>query len=275
MALYAFINFPIYRGKNVEVQFGPALGVGFNIKPYDPITNPQNDLTGGRLAGYLNPSLSAAFALSPNLDLKLGGNFIHMSNGGLKQPNTGFDMYGVNFGVRWHFNRALDANGIDYEKIFQPKRKRNDTKSSSINLFQAIGGDQNAEGQGDFTTYLVTTTTVEYQRKFNEIHGFSAGLNLFYDESAHLSMHYPKHETKFFPGLHVGYDFHFWHLAIRQQFGYMLSEAGRDIKAGFFMRLGLSADITKTLYFQAAVKSMHGFKADWADFGFGVKLWKR
>jgi len=275
MAVFGFINFPIYRAKNIEVLFGPALGLGFNMKPFDPITNPQNDLTGGRFAAYFNPSVSMAFKVSPSLDIKVGGNFIHMSNGGLRQPNTGIDMYGLNVGVRYHLNRVAAFGDVDYTKIYPAKGKKNNIRSSSINLFQAIGGDQNPQDLGDFQTYLVSTTTLEYQYRFNELHGFSAGINLFYDESAPLSIAYPDHETKLFPGIHAGYDFHFWRLAIRQQFGYMITEAGQDIKAGFFMRLGLSADITETLYFQAAVKSVHGFKADWADFGFGVRLWKR
>jgi len=274
MALYGFINFPVYRSSKVEVMAGPALGFAFNIKPFDPVTNPQNDLTGGTIAAYFNPSLSAAFKLSEQVDLKVAGNFIHMPNGGLKQPNTGFDMYGANIGLRYHFNRKSQFTTVAYDEIFNEKRPKDKNKSSSINLFQAVGADQNAEGLGDYTSYFVSTTTLEYQYRFNEIHGMTAGINVFYDESTPLTQVYEQYNTKVFPGIHVGYDFHFWRMAIRQQFGYLLTEAGREIKAGFFMRLALSADITKTIYVQAAVKSIHGFKADWADFGVGVRLFK-
>lgn len=272
MAFYGFINFPVYRDKKFEIMAGPALGLAFNLKPYHPTFNPKNDLTGGKFAAYFNPSLSIAYKISNSLDLNLGGNFIHMSNGGISQPNTGFDQYGLHFGVRWHLNRKNTFETSDYSHLFPEKRRKNQKSSSSINIFQAFGGDQNAEDLDNDTTYLVGTTTIEYQYKFNEIHGFTAGFNLFYDESAPLSIAYPEHQTKLFPGIHAGYDFHFWKLAIRQQFGYLITEAGRDIKAGFFMRLGLSIDLTDALYFQAAVKSKHGFKADWGDFGFGLRL---
>lgn len=275
MAFYGFINFPLYRSNNLELLMGPALGFAFNIKPYDKEENPQNDLSGGSIAAFFNPSISAAYKVSNSLDLRLGFNFIHMSNGGIKAPNTGFDQYGGNIGLRYHINRKKYFVNSSYLDSYADKRSKRQNSSSSINLFQAFGVDQHQEGAGNFNEAFVSTTTLEYQYRFNEVHGMTAGLNLFYDESAPYALAYDDYETKLFPGAHIGYDFHFWNMAIRQQFGYLLTEAGREIKAGFFMRLALTVDLTNTLYFQAAVKSIHGFKADWADFGFGVRLFKR
>jgi len=275
MALYAFINLPIYRTKNIEIMAGPAFGLSFNLEPFDPQTNPQNDLTGAKMAAFFTPSLSAAFKIANDFDLKVGLDYTHMSNGGVKQPNTGFDMYGWQVGLRWHLNRKKHFNEVNYASMFPEKREKNKNKSSSINISQAIGADQKLEDQGTDIRYTVATTTIEYQYKFNEIHGISTGLNLFYDESVKNDASYETYKTTVFPAIHFGYDFHFWKLAMRPQIGYILSKAGRESKAGFFMKLGLSVDITETFYFLAQVKSISGFKADWADFGFGLRLFKK
>ncbi len=275
MALYGFVNFPLYRSKKFELLVGPAFGLAFNLKPYDETTNPQNDLTGGHAAAFFNPSISIAYSVNETLDLRLGGNFIHMSNGGFAAPNTGYDMYGFNLGLRYHLNRQLNGNSVNYSGMFPEKRIRNKNKSSSINIYQGFGRDQRPDFAGNIQSYLISSSTIEYQYQFNEIHGLTAGLNVFYDESSQLMFTYPRYETSVFPAIHLGYDFHFWRLAIRPQFGYMLTEAGRSIKSTTFVRLALSADITRTLYFQMAVKTIDGFKADWGNFGFGVRLFKQ
>jgi len=275
MALYGFINFPVYRTKSIEISLGPAFGLGFNLEPYDPVTNSQNDLTGGKYAGYLNFNIGAAIKITESLDLSIGGDFIHMSNGGIKQPNTGFDMYGGHLGLRFHLDRKKLWSEANYHTALPEKREKDKTRKSQINIFQAIGVDQKLEDQGTDIDYTVATTTLEYQFRFNEIHGMTAGLNLFYDSSVKTNEKYPKYETTLFPGVHVGYDLHLWRLAIRPQLGYLVTEAGQNLKAGLFARLALSADITNKLYFMMAVKSINGLKADWADFGLGLHLFQR
>lgn len=276
MAVYLFINLPIYRSKNIEVMAGPAFGVSFNFEPYDPQTNPLNDITGGRAAAFFNPSLSAAFKITNNLDLKTGLDYTHMSNGGIRQPNTGFDMYGWSLGLRWHLDRSKYFDDIDYKHMLPEKRNKNKDNTRSINALLAVGLDQKLEDQGTDIRYNVATVTVEYQHKFNEIHGISTGLNLFYDESVKQDIEYQTYGTTVFPAIHFGYDFHFWIFSMRPHLGYLLTKAGRVSKDSIFMKLALTADITETLYFQAAVKTESiGFKADYADFGFGVRLFKK
>lgn len=275
MALYGFINFPLYRTKNIEFLIGPALGIAFNLEPFHPETNIHNDLTGGTMAAFFNPSVSAAIKMTESLDLRVGANFIHMSNGGIRQPNTGFDMYGANVGLRYQINRKKYYQKVAYNALFPSKREKYKNQTSQINLFQGFGIDQNLEDMGTDIRYLVATTTVEYSHRFNEIHGISAGLDLFVDESVKPTEAYQKYGTHLFPAIHVGYDLSFWKLAIRPQLGYLVTNAGRKTKTPLFMRLGLSVDITNTLYFMAAVKSIYGFKADWADFGLGVHLFKK
>jgi hypothetical protein len=273
MAFYGFVNFPLVRTNRLELLIGPALGLAFNLKAFDPIKNPQNDLTGGKAAAFFNPSLSAAFKLTDNLDLKVGANFIHMSNGGIRQPNTGFDMYGCNLGFRWHLNRKSIASDIKYNELFPAKRSKRKDRSNHINFYQAFGIDQKLEDMGTDIKYTVATTTLEYQVRFNEIHGLSTGINLFVNEKLDLSNNLQK-EVYSSPALHVGHDLNFWRIAIRTQFGFMLANTHIESKSAFFMRLGLSVNLTNTVYFMTAVKSVHGFKADWADFGIGVRLFK-
>lgn len=273
-AVFGFMNFSLYRAKNVEVYLGPAFGMTFNLEPFDPVTNPQNNVIGAKMAAYFNASLSANFPLSSSLDLTVSGDFIHMSNGSARQPNVGIDMYGGALGLRWNFDRKKYWAG-DYRALYPEKGERDLTRHSSFNIAQSFSKVQKVPDQGTNKTFLVATTQIEYQYHFNEIHGISGGIDIFFDESVEEEENYEEYNTKTFPGVHFGYDLHFWRMYIRPQIGYIVSKAGQNLKAGFFMRVQLRGDITDTLYAQVGVKTINGIIADWADIGLGVRLFKR
>ena len=277
IGVYGFINFPIYRAKRIEAFVGPALGMTFNLEPYNSVTNSENNVIGANIAAYFNASISANYALTRDIDLSLSGDFIHMSNGSAKQPNAGLDMFGGSIGVKWNFGRRqqLEGKALDLTTLYPNKTVRNKTRKSSFNIFQSIGRVQDQQDIGTDTTYTVLTTQFEYQYKFNEIHGISAGFNIFYDQSVENNPDYNVYNKNAFPALHFGYDFHFWRMYIRPQIGFIVSEAGQNLKSGFFMRLQLRADITNTLYTQIGVKTIHGMVADWADIGVGLMLFRR
>jgi hypothetical protein len=56
-ALYAFADFPIGRqtaDKKTIWKFSPALGLTYNLVPYNPSDNPTNDAIGASFAVYIS-----------------------------------------------------------------------------------------------------------------------------------------------------------------------------------------------------------------------------
>lgn len=104
---------------------------------------------------------------------------------------------------------------------------------------------------------------MDYRYLFNNMHGLSAGVDFFYDES--LKAYYPEDLTLI--GLHAGYDFMFGKFSVKFQFGaYLEDDKGKDPIYG---RLAFRYNINPWLFAQIGVKTKDTSRADWGEFGIG------
>ena len=95
------------------------------------------------------------------------------------------------------------------------------------------------------------------------MHGLTAGLDYFYDES--LQIDYPD-DTDLI-GLHVGYDFMFGKMSARLQYGaYLEDDKNKDPT---YIRAAFRYDITNWLFAQVGIKTKDQSRADWVEFGIG------
>ncbi len=279
-AVFGFINFPIssYRHKNV-FSIEPAVGLAYNLTPFDPETNPLNEAISARIAFYFNLSFGFQYRMSRELDINYGLALTHFSNGRTYTPNYGLNMFGVYLAMRYHYNadqKKVNSDPHNTGELLQarferPKREKNyKIRESSINIYGAIGTVQNEvpldgdEAPERFSTYSVV---LDYAYQFDNMHGISAGFDYFYDGSLEKS---PEAEgEKDLIGFHVGYSFSFWKLSIQVQPGFYITD---DLgKGSSFIRPALRYDIVKWAFAQVGLKTTDGFAADWVEFGIGFK----
>ncbi len=104
-ALYGFASFHLGHHKRHNFLIEPALGLTYNLIPYNPETNVINDAIGARFAVYFNLNFGGKLQLNREVDFIYGVDFTHFSNGRTATPNFGLNMFGVNIGARYHFNR--------------------------------------------------------------------------------------------------------------------------------------------------------------------------
>ncbi len=123
---------------------------------------------------------------------------------------------------------------------------------------------------------MTSSTVLEYQFRFSEMHSVYAGGDFFYDGSvADTATHkdYPKYNTTTFPGLHAGYEFSFWKIGIGVQMGIYLSDAARYYKSSnVWLRPNIKYDFSKYVYAQIGLKTFNGAAADWVEYGIGIRL---
>ncbi|MFD1315116.1 acyloxyacyl hydrolase [Namhaeicola litoreus] len=273
-ALFAFINFPLSSSNRRNVfQVSPALGLAYNLIPYDENTNPSNDAIGAEFAFYIHLGFGAEYRLTRETDLLYGVDVTHFSNGRTFTPNYGLNMFGINVGLRYLYN--ADQKKIDNDpfttNLLQARFKRPKSikptrlNSSQIEVFLGGGTVQNEEDRGTSTRYYTFSGALDYKYKLNKMHGFTAGLDLFYDES--LVLEYPDSSDRFLTGAHLGYDFMFGKFALRVQGGtYLGDDKGKDKT---YVRAALQYHLTDWLFAQAGLKTKNGSRADWAEFGLG------
>lgn len=278
-AVFTFVNFPISNpNRRSVIETGLSLGLTYNLKPYDPDSNPENDAIGSTLAAYFNLHFGAVYKMTRELDLVYGIDFTHFSNGRITTPNFGFNMYGLNLGLRYHYNadQKFVNNDVYSNELLQARFKRPKTeknirlRESSIEVYLAGGTVQNEEDKGTYKRYGVFSGVIDYRFKFNSMHAIVAGFDYFWDGS--LEPEYPEAKDQVLTGLHVGYDFMFGKFAVRLHGGAYLSDDKG--KAPSYLRAGFRYDITDWLFAQIAVKTKKTSRADWAEFGIGFTPFK-
>jgi hypothetical protein len=276
-ALYGFLDLPIGRQSpdNKTIwKFSPALGLTYNLKPYNPSQNPTNDAIGASFAVYISLAGKGETVLTRDLDITYGIDFTHFSNGRSFMPNYGLNMIGFNTGIKYHFNstqRRITRDPYSANQL-QARYKRSPSSpilkdpSNQINILTSIGTvqngfDENQNGGHPSNRYLTSSIYVEYTHHFDIMHGISFGTDFFYDES--LIIHTPNELYLF--GYHVGYDYTFWRFTVKAQLGgYFGDDKGKN---KIWARPGVQYKINNWLSAHAALKTRRGFAADWAEFG--------
>lgn len=278
-AIFGFITFPLSRGDKRNVfETSLSAGITYNLEPYDPNTNPENDAIGTPLAVYFNLSMGGAYKWTREMDLLYGVDFTHFSNGRITTPNYGFNMYGLNVGLRYHYNadqkfvdKDLYSDQLLSARFNRPKKKKNiRLHENSIEVYLAGGTVQNEEDKGTDKRYGIFSGVLDYRFKFNTMHAITAGMDLFYDSS--LQVEYPETKDQYLVGAHIGYDFMFGRMAVRLQGGgYLTDDKG---KSSTYLRTAFRYDITKWLYAQIGLKTRDVSRADWVEFGVGFRPFK-
>ncbi|WP_224484435.1 acyloxyacyl hydrolase [Robertkochia aurantiaca] len=279
-ALYGFANFFLSKPDRRNVlELSPALGLTYNLEPFNEETNPLNDAIGARMAVYFNVNFGGAYTLNREVDLLYGIDFTHYSNGRSYTPNYGLNLFGLNLGMRYHFNqdqKALDNDPYTTKVVRsrflrpeKPKALPSDFKHS-VDIYAAIGTVQNDADRGTENRYGTFSGVIDYRRYFNRMHGLSLGVDFFHDGS--LVENYPDSSDHNLIAVHGGYDFMFWNFDIRIQAGtYLTDDRG---KGSIFFRPALQYAISKSLFAQVGLKTRKGFPADWVEFGIGWKPFK-
>ena len=275
-ALYGFISFPIFQYKRHKLVIEPALGLSYDLNPYDPEKNSNNDAIGSRTNVYFNFNLGAQYHLNRELDIIYGFDLTHFSNGRMKKPNKGLNMIGPNLGIRYNFNRfqrtvdnSLIPNNILDVRNEHPARKGEKTNKNHFLFYAAGGMVQDDADIGNSKRFGTFSSTMEYQYSYTEKSAFTFGLDFFYDWS--LERKFPEQSYDFY-GTHLGYDLTFWKLMLRMQAGTYLNKKGHDFKGEFFIRPAILFEFAKPAFFQLGLKTENGFIADWVEFGFGVRI---
>ena len=277
-AIYGFMNFPLSRSDKRNVfNIEPSVGVTYDLEPYDSETNPLNETIGARMAVYFNIDLGFTYKFTRELDLLYGLDFSHFSNGSTFKPNLGLNFYGINLGLRYHYNRAQlkkdndpYTNNVLSSRFKRPLRApRDKTRGNSISLYAAGGVGQTDANIGTSTVLGTFSGVLDYEHRFNDMHGVNGGMDFFYDNRFRDK---PTISGKTHAGIHVGYDFSFWKLDIKFQIGTYLPDDKE--KGAFFMRPALRYNFSKTFFAQAGLKTLDGGAADYIEYGIGFRPFK-
>ncbi|NJK85938.1 MAG: acyloxyacyl hydrolase [Bacteroidales bacterium] len=218
-ALFPYVEPQINGGEKISgfIKFG--IGPVFLSNVFDSVYNPQNKFFSTHISFIVQMALGLHFRINEKINLRFTGDFNHISNGGIKNPNLGINYPTLGFGAEYVLNPLpyLERNK-DKNIRLVPYNQRFD--------FLAFGTGKTAvKGQ---ERYPVMGFTALYSYVFGRQQGVSAAIEYTFDyadreEIRKLSLNdnLPVKDHKYL-AINAGHELLLGKFNFYQQLGYYL-----------------------------------------------------
>lgn len=101
--MYPNIIIPLVKGKNLEWTLRLGDGIGYVTKTYRR-TSPVDTINvaiGSHINDFAMIMTDLRYHINQHLDIQLGANITHISDGSFHKPNLGINMKGAHIGIRY------------------------------------------------------------------------------------------------------------------------------------------------------------------------------
>ena len=182
IAPYAFMDIPLVRLKHFELGLRPGIGAAFMTKTYRN-TVPEghkfvdmieaNQSIGSVTNLYFPEVLYMNFPITNGWSISLAGGWYHISNGSTVQPNSGYNIFGAELGVK----KVVDE--ANRREAYEARGEEKETKKWSIALAGTMGGRQ--VYYRDQQTFMVGSMHASAYWHAHKIFRLGGGVDVFYD----------------------------------------------------------------------------------------------
>jgi hypothetical protein len=268
-SVLAFYNFYFLKRK-LRMQF--AQGISYNSNPFDLETNPKNIAYGNHLLSattfsllYTKPKIFKDFGL--NLGLAL----VHQSNGSMKAPNTGTNVFTLSVGMSYD---PGSTENVEYVK------KEDEKITEPIRWNFAIRGGINSSDYFNLGQHPFIVFSAYADKRLSYISTIQFGADVFLMESLKEEIKYisvafpnenldPDTDYKRF-GLFAGHEFRIGDLGIVTQLGYYFYSPYLN-EGRVYSRVGGKYYFNKNWFGTLTIKA-HAANAEAIEFGFGIRI---
>lgn len=250
---------PTYRiNKKLSISFRGNLGISYLTNPFDPVDNPVNRAYSLRVNPYMQLGVGAAYRLNKYLSLVTGGDFRHISNGGLKAPNTGINWLTASAGLLYY----PQSNELPvFKKRYNPFWKE---KKGTIDAGVMYVPPQGYSGYLKATRNYLAGVFVQYTKHIGRTSGLTGGAEVYYTKiEVPSSSTERKDPSGIYSGVHAGHAFLLNRFVFRQQLGVYLQQAEK-IFTDSYIRLGIDYRFHPHFLVGANMKA-HTDNADFFD----------
>lgn len=223
LGLYPMMQFPIVRGKSVEWTVRAGLGIGYVTQHYSraPVWDTLNNAIGSSINNFTMIATDIRYRLNAHWRIQAGLNFSHLSNGSMKQPNLGVNMYGGHVGLQYR------PAGDEHEQIVKDRpRLRNRV------LVQArLGLSFNESGNTDGPIYVGHLASLYASRRYAGKNKLLAGIDYSYHPSIYAFQRNNEinigreRANSWKSAVFVGHEWLFGRMSVMTQVGYYIKDA--------------------------------------------------
>ena len=262
-------NFYLFN-RNLQLRIGE--GLNYNTIPFDLESNFKNIAYGSHITGFTQIGLQYTKPrLINNFGIRGGILLLHHSNGGVKSPNTGTNVFTMSVGLTYDFleEETPHKEKVAYDPLTEPI-KYNLVLRGGVNE-----GDYIGLGQEPF--YVVSGFV---DKRLSYKNTIQMGFDFMVSKSIKKEIEYaavafplrnidPNVDHKRF-GIFAGHEFRFGTVAVPLQLGYYLYNPS-NFGLSTYIRAGVKYYINDKWYGVGTVKT-HGFNAETIEFGLGIRL---
>jgi len=155
-AIFPYINFPLLHKNGFNIYFRLGVGLGYLTKKYERYDNFENIAIGSHLNGAVNLLFEARMRLGRRFMASGGISLMHFSNGGMKQPNYGLNIPGLNVALAYR----LSPENIYLRKKLLPELfpfEFDGKKFLRFDISTSFGSKDFSAALGGGNRYIVTT----------------------------------------------------------------------------------------------------------------------
>ena len=185
IAPYVFLEVPFYKSKHFEIGVRPGIGCSFITKTYFNTATPEqqyqvlqapniNRSVGSVFNFYFPEALYCAFPIRNGWSVNIAAGWYHMSNGSLRQPNSGYNIFSGEVAVRYESLTAQRSNSAAVQPLTAQR-----SKSWSVELAFTGGGRQ--VYYRDKQTFFCSTMQLSAYWLAHPIFRLGGGVDVFYD----------------------------------------------------------------------------------------------
>lgn len=180
IAPYAYMNIPLVKLPRFELGLRPGIGAAFMTKTYrNTVPEGQmfvsvtdaNQCVGSVTNLYFPEVLYMNFPLAKGWSISLAGGWYHISNGSTVQPNSGYNIFGAELGVKKVMEGQTKSDPSDLSD--------QSDKNWSIAVAGTMGGRQ--VYYRDQQTFMVGSMHTSAYWHAHPIFRLGGGVDVFYD----------------------------------------------------------------------------------------------
>lgn len=180
IAPYAYMNIPLVKLPRFELGLRPGIGAAFMTKTYrNTVPEGQlfvsvtdaNQCVGSVTNLYFPEVLYMNFPLAKGWSISLAGGWYHISNGSTVQPNSGYNIFGAELGVKKVMEGQTKSDPSDLSD--------QSDKNWSVAVAGTMGGRQ--VYYRDQQTFMVGSMHASAYWHAHKIFRLGGGVDVFYD----------------------------------------------------------------------------------------------
>ncbi|PLW93849.1 MAG: hypothetical protein C0591_13825 [Marinilabiliales bacterium] len=286
LAIYSYINAPFKRWHNWSVNYEVGFGLSLNWKPHELLEAGYYYPIGSYFTVFFDFGINSSIKLAKNWDLNLGFNYTHFSNGAVKLPNLGVNVFAPQVGVQYIVKQRPTYKVQEVPKYLKEWEWLITASPSirQVGFTYEYNGDTLAEAfnYGVFTISTAINRQISHKVKFGG--GFDFSYNEAYaaetllDEYGSLQKVPATFKDKFLIGIYPSFELVFNKLLMTVQPGFYIyrQEVENMETPTTYQRVGLRYYIGKHFITGVNIRAYNFSKADFIEFNLGYSLrWQK